>query len=525
MPLHSLLENARLRVFSYYELRSMLLQLRLGGWTYPHLFALCILFRHVYVRLRAVTVTILRVFALLHSVTHLSARHCRLVPAGHAVDHDLSELSSRPQGLRVTGTGFAEPQAMPSCPHVSAQAPCLDSLAYGSNAFEFACLLSFLALYKRLYVVSSVHCAVALHSACRLFSLRSVPPPAHTLLLNAPQPMDTTHTMLNTLHLSAIHTIHYLVLTACNILFFLAWFPMVFASLRTLRTAAYDVPGPATGRPLPPDPTAGARVPTHDTLTYSSLNVGGVEITPNRLCHLLGGYGTLPHVLSLQEYRPSSLSTTRDHMRVALYWGYHMLLSSPSSKEGVALLIHTSISPGKPTPTVHLPGRLISTQVALHTDPLMPPVTVCSFYRPHTARERLQCEKVLAPLLQKCSIILGDYNGVTRSSDATTLHPNLWPWLIARERSGAMIDLVRPHCDAQPYTRVRRYGGTKSYIDRAYGSGMFVALYQSEAAGVLDFSRVYGVQDHDPIIVHTIPWATPHVPEPRCAMWNRRDVT
>ena len=417
------------------------------------------------------------------------------------------------------------PKAMPSCPHVSAQAPCLDSLAYGSNAFEFACLLSFLALYKRLYVVSSVHCAVALHSACRLFSLRSVPPPAPTLLLNAPQPMDTTHTMLNTLHLSAIHTVHYLVLTACNILFFLAWFPMVFASLRTRRTAAYDVPGPATGRPLPRDPTAGARVPTHDTLTYSSLNVGGVEITPDRLCHLLGGYGTLPHVLSLQEYRPSSLSTTRDHVRVALYWGYHMLLSSPSSKEGVALLIHTSISPCEPTPTVHLPGRLISTQVALHTDPLMPPVTVCSFYGPHTARERLQCEKVLAPLLQKCSIILGDYNGVTRSSDATTLHPNLWPWLIARERSGAMIDLVRPHCDAQPYTRVRRYGGTKSYIDRAYRSRMFVALYQSEAAGVLDFSRVYGVQDHDPIIVHTIPWATPHIPEPRCAMWNRRDVT
>ena len=489
----------------------MVLQLRLGGWSYPHLVALCILLRHVYVRVRAVTATILRVFALLHSITRLSARHCRLVPAGHAVDPDPSELWNRPQSLLVTAPDFAGPQAMPACPHVSAQVLCLDSLAYGSNAFEFAFLLSFLALYKRLYVVSSVHSAVALHSASRLFSLPSVPPRAHTLLLDAPHPpvpmaKVTTHTILNTLHLSGIHTINYLVLTACNFFFFLAWFPMVFASLRTRRTAAYDVPGPATGRPLPPNPTAGACVPTHDTLTYSSLNVGGVEITPNRLCHLLGGYGTLPHVLSLQEYGLSSLSTTRDHERVALYLGYHMLLSSPSSKEGVALMIHTSISPGKPTPTVHLPGRLISTQVALHTDPLMPPVTVCSFYGPHTARERLQCEKVLAPLLQKCSIIPGDYNGVTRSSDATTLHPNLWPWLIARERSGAMIDLVRPHCDAQPHTRVRRYGGTKSYIDKAYRSRIFVALYQSEAAHVLDFSRVYGVQDHDPIIVHTIPW-------------------
>ena len=141
VPLHSLLENTRLRVFSYHELRRMLLQLRLGGWSYPHLVALCILLRHVYVRVRAVTATILTVFALLHSVTRLSARHCRLVPAGHAVDPDPSEFSNRPQSLHVTGPDFADPQAMPSCPHVSAQALCLDSLTYGSNAFEFACLL------------------------------------------------------------------------------------------------------------------------------------------------------------------------------------------------------------------------------------------------------------------------------------------------------------------------------------------------------------------------------------------------
>ena len=46
---------------------------------------------------------------------------------------------------------------------------------------------------------------------------------------------------------------------------------------------------PTHNRPLPPDPTT-ARPQTYPTLTFSSLNVGGVEITPNRLCHLLGGY-------------------------------------------------------------------------------------------------------------------------------------------------------------------------------------------------------------------------------------------
>ena len=28
----------------------------------------------------------------------------------------------------------------------------------------------------------------------------------------------------------------------------------------------------------------------------------------------------------------------------------------------------------------------------------------------------------------------------------------------------------------------------------------------------------------DPIITRSIPWTTPHIPEPRCAQWNRRDT-
>ena len=196
-------------------------------------------------------------------------------------------------------------------------------------------------------------------------------------------------------------------------------------------------------RPPPPDPTA-AHPQTYPTLTFSSLNVGGVEITPNRLCHLLGGYQQLPHTISLQEYRPSSLSTARDHERVAHYWGYHLLMSSPSSKEGVALLVHTSVAPSAPAMKVHVPGRLISAQLPLLSDPLLPEVNVCSFYGPNSSKERPRCEKALEPLLQTCSIILGDYNGVTVNTDTTAIQPNLWPWLVARERSGAMVDLVRP---------------------------------------------------------------------------------
>ena len=95
---------------------------------------------------------------------------------------------------------------------------------------------------------------------------------------------------------------------------------------------------------------------------------------------------------------------------------------------------------------------------------------------------------------------------------------------MAKERSGALADLLTPDFQDTPYTRVRRYHGTKSYIDRAYGTRRFAALYKSTDAAVPDFTKVTGIQDHDPILVHTVPWTTLHMPEPRCAMWNRRDA-
>ena len=119
---------------------------------------------------------------------------------------------------------------------------------------------------------------------------------------------------------------------------------------------------------------------------------------------------------------------------------------------------------------------------------------------------------------------MGDFNAVTQSEHTTALKPNLWPWLIARERSGAATDLLLPSSQSVPFTRVRRYGGTKSYIDRAYGSRVFCALFKPTKVSVLDFSAVHRVQDHNPIVIHTTPLTTPQQPPPRCARWNRRDV-
>ena len=207
------------------------------------------------------------------------------------------------------------------------------------------------------------------------------------------------------------------------------------------------------------------RLLTYDKLTFCSLNIGGVEITPNRLCHLLSGFYPHPHTLSLQEYRPSSTSTARDHQHVAMFWGYHLLYSSPTTKDGVALRVHTSTSPQTPQLEVGVPGKLISTSLHSDVDPSMPEVT--SYYGPHTPKERQALERLLDPLSRLCSIIVGDFNAVTHPSQTTALRANLWPRLAAKERSGALTDLLAPHCKDTSHTRVQRYAGSHSYIDRA----------------------------------------------------------
>ena len=165
--------------------------------------------------------------------------------------------------------------------------------------------------------------------------------------------------------------------------------------------------------------------PTGDSLAHASSNVGGPEITPNRLCHILNGFTTAPHTISLQEFKPTTKHHIEEYERVAMFWKYHLFYSAPTTKNGVALLVHTSISPAPPTLTIHIPGTLISTQLQLHPNPLMPPLRIASYYGPHSIREKRECEPVLDSLLREACIILGDYNSITQHSHADTLTTNL----------------------------------------------------------------------------------------------------
>ena len=181
--------------------------------------------------------------------------------------------------------------------------------------------------------------------------------------------------------------------------------------------------------------------------------------------------------------------------------------------------LYTPPSPQHPEPfTVHIPGTLITTQLQLHPNPLSPPLRIAPYYGPHSIREKCECEPVLNSLLREACIILDDYNSTTYHSHATTLTTNLWSWLIAKERSKALSDLLIPFTTTTPYTRVRRFAGIKSYIERAYGTRLYQASYSPSCAEVLDFSEVHSASDHDPIIIRSIPWTTSHIPGARNGM-------
>ena len=168
-------------------------------------------------------------------------------------------------------------------------------------------------------------------------------------------------------------------------------------------------PAPTQTASPPQQPDTGHVVSRNGSvLMHASLNVGGPDITPNRFCNLLSGFQPLPHTICIQEFKPSASAHIRDFERVALHWGFHLLHSSPSSKDGVAILVHTSISPKPPPLHIDIPGTLVSVELHLHPNPLVPPMRLASFYGPHTLKEKRVCQPHLDTLLRDSYLIMGD---------------------------------------------------------------------------------------------------------------------
>ena len=148
VPLHALLDNTRHRVSSNHGLLGMLHQLRLGDWDYPHLVALCIITRHVSVRVHTVTAAAHRVIAaLFYAADFLALSFCAATRSPIFAASVSRELTTRNTVDRpAAGRESCHHQTRWTVSCMVQRAPLFDNPDRCSKAFASACLLSFLGL-------------------------------------------------------------------------------------------------------------------------------------------------------------------------------------------------------------------------------------------------------------------------------------------------------------------------------------------------------------------------------------------
>ena len=280
-------------------------------------------------------------------------------------------------------------------------------------------------------------------------------------------------------------------------------------------------------RPAEPQPSTTVHSFDYSTiaLSFSTANCGGC-ITEERFASLLNSLcqqtPDLPLFIALSEFRPQGPSPRFE--RLALQYKYHLLFDAPDPTGGVGLLLSSQIFPHPPPLTCIIPGRLIQVAVQLSPDPSFPPTSICSFYGSNQPQERATFTPHLQNLLAGNLVLMGDFNATTQPSDASTLTTNHWNQLRAWELSGQLIDAIRSLSPLPPFTRTRRYGGTKSYLDRIYFSQVAAHFLTPTSFQIPDMTNAPGFVDHDPVLLFCQPWSFKSSPQPRCTFWNHREL-
>ena len=83
---------------------------------------------------------------------------------------------------------------------------------------------------------------------------------------------------------------------------------------------------------------------------------------------------------------------------------------------------------------------------------------------------------------------------------------------------------MAPHLAFVPYTSVKQYRGTTGYIDRAYGTRYFAAMFCASGACVPDFLAFSSIRVHYHIMVRTVRLFVPVILEARCAFCDCRNL-
>ena len=156
----------------------------------------------------------------------------------------------------------------------------------------------------------------------------------------------------------------------------------------------------------------------------ATYNVGG-NVTMSRFREILTAIKndlatatkSLPHVVIFSEFRVASSYANNQYeliVREMFDGEYHLLLSPPTMRGGVACLFSVDVAPRKPAVKVLIPGYVMSFKVFARPD-LKMMTTVVGVYVARKMQQEIA--EVLDPLIQDGCIVCGDFNSTTCSRD------------------------------------------------------------------------------------------------------------
>ena len=224
-----------------------------------------------------------------------------------------------------------------------------------------------------------------------------------------------------------------------------------------------------------------------------------------------------PLVIGLTEFRlPHNVSQWYANrvIRCTSAGEYHLVVSASGSKGGVAFLVSTQLFPSSPPEVkVVMPGRILEFQSKMSHEPKSPSVKFVVFYGSNLAEERQVFEEKLAPYLSDFTVLMGDFNAITRLQDtnAVSAKAMMWQWLVEAEASCKLVDITRLACNGSPPpTRVRSYGSTRSYLDRIYVSHLVLPWVKGLNFLSFRFKKSNGkdLSDHNPVCASINVWGS-----------------
>ena len=195
---------------------------------------------------------------------------------------------------------------------------------------------------------------------------------------------------------------------------------------------------------------------------------------------------------------------------------YHLKLvvSASGSKAGVGFLVSTQLFARSPLEVkVVVPGRILELQSKILYVSNCPSLKFAVFHGSNVLEDRQVFEEKLTPYLLDATVLMGDFNAITRLPDTNIVSAKslLWPWLVDADGSCKLVDITRLACNRSlPPTRVRSYGNTRSYLDWIYVSHLLLRWVNGLHFLSFRFRKLNGkdFSNHNPVSVSINVWAS-----------------